>query len=73
MPFISTPLQRGDTVRTGAFNRFSGFFFCSIPDATVETAKAVEIDPGRPDTPLKRGVNESQTQGYRELQRSSSK
>jgi hypothetical protein len=64
--FINTPLQRRDVVRTRASNRFSGFSFCNIPDTTVETVKAVEIDAGRSDTSLKRGVNESQTLGYRE-------
>jgi hypothetical protein len=71
--FINTPVKRGDAVRTGACNRFSGFSFCSITDARAETAKAVEIDPGRSNTPLNRGVNESQARGYRELLRRSSK
>jgi hypothetical protein len=67
MAFINTPLQRSGAVRIGAGNRFSGFSFCSISHETVETAEAVEIDPGRSDTPLKRGVNESEERGCREL------
>jgi len=71
--FINTPLQRGDAIRVRVFNRFGGFSFCRVPDAKVETAKVVERDPGRLNTPLKRGVNESRTFGYIELLRRSFK
>ena len=55
---INTPLQRGDSQRQGALNRFSGFpsraRFCRIR----ETAEAVgfRTEPAR--TSLKRGANE---------------
>jgi DNA-binding beta-propeller fold protein YncE/ABC-type molybdate transport system permease subunit len=51
---INTPLQRGEKSELARSNRFSGF------EHDVETAKAVEGPVGASNTPLKRGVNESQ-------------
>jgi len=57
MPFISTPLQRGDTEMAKARNRFSGLA------QRRKTAKAVHPNSVLAITPLKRGVNENRIHG----------
>jgi len=52
---INTPLQRGELRRDHAKNRFNGF------GRERETVKTVPNSSARRITPLKRGVNESDT------------
>jgi hypothetical protein len=56
---IHTPLQRGGWRKVRVENRFSGF---RRRGQTVET---VSLLPGRPVTPLKRGVNEKADKHWR--------
>jgi hypothetical protein len=51
---INTPLQRGDSGRAHGTNRFSGFA------SGEQTVKTVGIRTRSDNTPLKRGVNESE-------------
>jgi hypothetical protein len=61
VPFINTPLQRGDQALGRKVNRFSGFPRRGSLSHTVETAEAVPYPRPHAHTPLKRGVNESGT------------
>ena len=53
---INTPLRRGGNRHSGSRNRFNDF------GEARQTAEAVDLAPGAPPTPLKRGVNESGTE-----------
>jgi len=56
---IHTPLQRGDRARPGPANRFSGFSSLRLAPALDKPLKRFHSATYAPDTPLKRGVNDT--------------